>query len=78
MRSASSRARPGGTTARALRDVVHAEDPTRQSTSAMNSAGASTAFAQALEIEGLNYQGEGFGASMSGTFPAFGAPSPIA
>ncbi len=61
----------GGTIGQALHDVVRAEDPTRPSTAAMNSAVPGSAFANVLDIEGLNYQGEGLGTSMSSSFPNF-------
>ncbi|KAI8627783.1 glycoside hydrolase family 2 protein [Xylariaceae sp. FL1651] len=45
-----------GTTGQALRAIVISEDPTRPVTSAMNSAGPTSALANVLDIEGLNYQ----------------------
>jgi len=61
----------GGATARLLRDMLREEDPTRPTTAAMNSAGPGTAFADALDIISLNYQGEGQGASTQGSFASF-------
>jgi beta-galactosidase len=61
----------GGSTAQQLHDMVYSEDPTRQSTAAMNSASAGSSFANALDIESLNYQGEGLGTSMQSAFPGF-------
>ncbi|KAH8899177.1 glycoside hydrolase [Thozetella sp. PMI_491] len=61
----------GGVIGRQLHDIVLAEDPTRPSTAAMNSASAGSPFADALDIESLNYQGEGLGTSMSSSFPNF-------
>ncbi|RYP63033.1 hypothetical protein DL771_009448 [Monosporascus sp. 5C6A] len=48
----------GGSEGKELQDIVKFEDPTRQSTSAMNSAPETAALANVLDIEGLNYQGE--------------------
>ena len=61
----------GGSTGKALRDIARSEDPTRPVTVAMNSAGAGSALAGVLDIEGLNYQGEGLGTSTSGSFSSF-------
>ncbi|KAL2126242.1 hypothetical protein VTI74DRAFT_1344 [Chaetomium olivicolor] len=61
----------GGATAQTLRDIIREEDFTRQSTAAMNFASPGSAFANALDIIGLNYQGEGHGTSTQGTFPDF-------
>ncbi|KAK3313004.1 glycoside hydrolase superfamily [Apodospora peruviana] len=61
----------GGTTAQRLKDIVRSEDPTRQVTAAMNSASAGSSFANALDIPGLNYQGEGLGTSTSSSYPSF-------
>ncbi|KAI3321591.1 glycoside hydrolase family 2 protein [Xylariaceae sp. AK1471] len=66
----------GGTIGKTLRDIVVAEDPTRPATAAMNSAGPSSAMANVLDIEGLNYQGEGTGTSMSSSFPSFHSAQP--
>ncbi|OIW35569.1 glycoside hydrolase [Coniochaeta ligniaria NRRL 30616] len=49
----------GGTTARELKGIVNEEDPTRQTTVAMNSAGPTSALASVIDLIGLNYQGEG-------------------
>jgi beta-galactosidase len=61
----------GGSEGRELQDIVKFEDPTRQSTSAMNSASETSALANVLDIEGLNYQGE-YGAygSFHSKFPS--------
>ncbi|KIM94790.1 glycoside hydrolase family 2 protein [Oidiodendron maius Zn] len=48
----------GGSEGQELHDIVKSEDPTRQSTSAMNSASQTAPLANVLDIEGLNYQGE--------------------
>lgn len=37
----------------------------------MNNAGPNTEFAAALDVEGLNYQGEGLGESWNSAFPGF-------
>jgi beta-galactosidase len=66
----------GGATGKMLRDIVRQEDSTRLVTSAMNSAGPNSALADAMEIIGLNYQGEGNGASFSSSFPNFHSKFP--
>lgn len=48
----------GGTEGKELQDIVLSEDPTRQCTTAMNSANENSALAGVIQIEGLNYQGE--------------------
>jgi beta-galactosidase len=49
----------GAAVARELSTIVHEEDATRPTISAMNSAQPGSPFAAALDIIGLNYQGEG-------------------
>jgi beta-galactosidase len=66
----------GGATGKMLRDIAHQEDATRLVTAAMNGAGPGTALADALDIEGLNYQGEGNGGSWSSSYPAFHSKYP--
>ncbi|KAK1765347.1 glycoside hydrolase [Phialemonium atrogriseum] len=61
----------GGSTAQQLRDIVRAEDATRPTTVAMDSAGAGSALAGVLDIESLNYQGEGRGTTTQGSFSSF-------
>jgi beta-galactosidase len=61
----------GGTTAQMLRSIALSEDKTRPVTAAMDRAGPGTPMADALDIIGLNYQGEGHGTSTDGTFAAF-------
>jgi beta-galactosidase len=62
----------GGSTAQRLHDMMKAEDPSRPSTASMNLASAGSSFANALDIESLNYQGEGIGSgTTSSSFPAF-------
>jgi beta-galactosidase len=66
----------GGATGKMLRDIAHQEDPTRLVTAAMNGAGPGTALADAMDIAGLNYQGEGNGASWSSSYPSFHSKYP--
>lgn len=66
----------GGATGKMLQDVVHQEDPTRLVTVAMNGAAPNTSLANAIDIIGLNYQGEGHGNSWTSTFPDFKAAFP--
>jgi beta-galactosidase len=66
----------GGATGKMLRDIAHQEDPTRLVTAAMNGAGPGSALADALDIEGLNYQGEGNGASWSSSYPNYHSKYP--
>ncbi|KAI0402414.1 glycoside hydrolase family 2 protein [Xylaria palmicola] len=66
----------GGTVGQSLRTIIRSEDPTRPTTAALNSAGASSALAGVLDIEGLNYQGEGLGTSNSSAFPSFHSAQP--
>ncbi|KAI0428019.1 glycoside hydrolase family 2 protein [Xylaria sp. FL1042] len=66
----------GGTIGQSLRAIVQSEDPTRPTTSALNSAGPTSALANVLEIEGLNYQGEGLGTSTDSSFPRFHSAQP--
>ncbi len=49
----------GAAVAKELSDIVHQEDPTRPTTSAMNSASADSPFPAAIDTAGLNYQGAG-------------------
>lgn len=62
--------------AQSLHDIVHAEDPTRPTTASMNVAAAGSAFADVMDVESLNYQGEGLGTSMRSSFPSFHATYP--
>jgi beta-galactosidase len=48
-----------GPTANAIRQIANDEDPTRQTTSGMNSANPGSAFADSMQSIGLNYQGSG-------------------
>jgi beta-galactosidase len=49
----------GARIAERLVDIAHEEDPTRPATSAMNYAKSNMPFPAALDLIGLNYQGEG-------------------
>ncbi|TRX89963.1 hypothetical protein FHL15_009064 [Xylaria flabelliformis] len=65
----------GGATGKQLRDIVRSED-TRPVTAALNSASGTSVLAGVLDIEGLNYQGEGQGTSNSSAFPGFHSAQP--
>ncbi|OAF59876.1 hypothetical protein VC83_02841 [Pseudogymnoascus destructans] len=60
-----------GKIAQELRNIVREEDLTRPVTQGMNNAKAADLTAQVMDIEGLNYQGEGHGTDTSSTFPSF-------
>jgi beta-galactosidase len=49
----------GAAVAQELNDIVHEEDPTRPTASAMNSARPDSPFPSAIDTVGLNYQGAG-------------------
>ncbi|KAH8719254.1 glycoside hydrolase superfamily [Phaeosphaeriaceae sp. PMI808] len=66
----------GGATGKMLQGIVREEDPTRQATVAMNGAGPNSALADAIDIIGLNYQGEGSGGSWGSAFPNFHSKFP--
>ena len=53
------RGEDGAALARALTAIVRDEDPTRPTTTAMNSAPATSPFPAAVDLIGLNYQGTG-------------------
>jgi len=61
---------PGAVVARELGDIVHEEDPTRPTTSAMNWAQPTNALPAELDVIGLNYQGAGIRGA-PGKYPAF-------
>lgn len=61
----------GAATGNILHDIVHSEDKTRPCTSAFNDASPSSPLAAVVDVESLNYQGEGHGDSWSSTFPGF-------
>ena len=65
----------GAAIAQELSDIAHQEDPTRPTTSAMNSASASSPFPRAIDAVGLNYQGAG-GGNAPPQYPAFHANFP--
>ena len=65
----------GAALAKQLSDLVHDEEPTRPTTTAMNVARAGGAFAAAVDIDGLNYQGAGV-RTAPGRYPAFHASFP--
>jgi beta-galactosidase len=60
----------GAALAKELNDLVHEEEPTRPTTTAMNVARPGSAFAAAVDLIGLNYQGAGIRA-IPGQYPAF-------
>ena len=65
----------GAALAKQLSDLVHDEEPTRPTTTAMNVARAGSPFAAAVDIDGLNYQGAGV-RTAPGQYPAFHASFP--
>ena len=65
----------GAALAKQLSDLVHDEEPTRPTTTAMNVARAGSPFAAAADIDGLNYQGAGV-RTAPGQYPAFHASFP--
>ncbi|KAI3330574.1 glycoside hydrolase family 2 protein [Ustulina deusta] len=66
----------GGTIGQTLRAIIQSEDPTRPTTSALNSAGPTANLVNVLDIEGLNYQGEGRGTSTDSSYPLFHSAQP--
>ena len=65
----------GAALAKQINDLVHAEEPTRPTTIAMNVARPGSPFAAAVDIVGLNYQGAGIRGA-AGQYPAFHESSP--
>jgi beta-galactosidase len=61
----------GAAMAKRLHDIVREEDPTRPTTSAMNSAKAGSPFPAEIDTVGLNYQGAGMGVSGPPQYPVF-------
>jgi beta-galactosidase len=61
----------GAAMAKQLRDIIREEDPTRPTTSAMNSAKAGSPFPAEVDTVGLNYQGAGHGVSGPPQYPVF-------
>ena len=66
----------GGTIGAELRGIVRDEDPTRQTTAGMNSASPDQPLPAQVDIIGLNYNGEGTGASLSSSWPGFRSKFP--
>jgi beta-galactosidase len=66
----------GTATGQVLYNIVHEEDQARPVTSALNSGQPGDGLANLLDVESLNYQGEGRGNSWSSTFPAFHSTYP--
>jgi len=60
----------GAALAKSLCDIVHEEDPTRPTTTAMNWAQATNALPATVDIIGLNYQGTGI-RKAPGRYPEF-------
>jgi beta-galactosidase len=60
----------GAALAKSLSDIVHEEDPTRPTTTAMNWAQATNPLPAAVDVIGLNYQGAGI-RKAPGQYPAF-------
>lgn len=67
----------GAALARSLSAIVHDEDPTRPTTTAMNFAPATSPFAAAVDLIGLNYQGTGV-RSGAPQYPVFHEKFPAA
>jgi beta-galactosidase len=65
----------GAALAKQLNDLVHEEEPTRPTTTAMNTARPGSPFAAAVDMDGLNYQGAGIRGA-PGQYPAFHASFP--
>lgn len=66
----------GGATARELRSIVKEEDSTRQLSAGINNAKAGSEFADAVDIPGMNYQGEGRGTSFDSAYPSYHSTYP--
>ncbi|CAJ2505507.1 Uu.00g129010.m01.CDS01 [Anthostomella pinea] len=66
----------GRTLARSLQAIILSEEPTRQTSLALNSAKPGTGLPDTADIIGLNYQGEGQGTTFESAFPAFHAQYP--
>jgi beta-galactosidase len=65
----------GAAVAKELAGIVHEEDPTRPTTTAMNWAQPTNPFTAAVDIIGLNYQGAGI-RKIPGKYPEFHAQFP--
>ncbi|KAI8962611.1 glycoside hydrolase family 2 protein [Daldinia sp. FL1419] len=66
----------GGATARELHSIMKEEDPTRQISAGINNAKAGSEFSNAVDIPGMNYQGEGRGTSFDSAFPSYHSTYP--
>ncbi|KAI1483460.1 glycoside hydrolase family 2 protein [Daldinia eschscholtzii] len=66
----------GGATARELHSIIKEEDPTRQVSAGINNAKAGSEFSNAVDIPGLNYQGEGRGTSFDSAYPSYHSTYP--
>ncbi|KAI0101184.1 glycoside hydrolase family 2 protein [Daldinia grandis] len=66
----------GGATARELHSIMKEEDPTRQISAGINNAKAGSEFSNAVDIPGLNYQGEGRGTSFDSAYPSYHSTYP--
>ncbi|KAI0395575.1 glycoside hydrolase family 2 protein [Xylariaceae sp. FL0594] len=62
--------------ARELKSIVNSEDPTRPVTMALDQANGYSTISGIVDIEGLNYQGEGRGTSNNSAFPGFHSANP--
>ncbi|KAK2750472.1 hypothetical protein FQN55_002072 [Onygenales sp. PD_40] len=65
----------GGETGQMLLEIAHNEDSTRPVTVGLN-APETAALAAVMDVESLNYQGEGWGTSTDGSFPKFHSKFP--
>ena len=65
----------GAVVAKELCDIVHEEDPTRPTTTAMNWAQPTNPFTATVDLIGLNYQGAGI-RKIPGKYPEFHAQFP--
>lgn len=70
------RSSAGAATGKLLYDIVYQEDETRPVTSGLNNAQPGDGLANLLDIESLNYQGEGRGGNNRPSFPAFRSTYP--
>jgi beta-galactosidase len=61
----------GAAIAKELSDIIREEDPTRQTTCAMNNARPNSPFPATIDAVGLNYQGAGMGVAGPVQYPEF-------
>ncbi|KAI1842681.1 hypothetical protein JX266_011143 [Neoarthrinium moseri] len=66
----------GAATGKILYDIVHEEDGTRPVTSALNNGQPGDGLVDLMDIQSLNYQGEGRGNSWDSSFPEFHSAYP--